>query len=222
MLYALAKNKSQGYFSPADFGIVINLAQKEYQAFLLGNLPQYTPGRPTANTELGQNLPVRQRLTPSIYQYHLGIDPTGFSPYPGDYIQADAMWSIYGLNSVSIYNYNRIRFVQQHNLISHLKSVINPVATNPIYLIEDRGFRFFPTTQGQATLSYVRHVPDIVWGYTLDSNGRPVYSQVNSVNPIWDDAAMAEIIARALLLAGVNLQASVVMQYANDIKKTGQ
>jgi hypothetical protein len=61
-----------------------------------------------------------------------------------------------------------------------------------------------------------------VWGFTLDANGREVYNQATSVDPIWYDADMMQVIARALKMIGVNLQASQVMQYADDILKNGQ
>lgn len=213
MQYIIAKNM-QGYLSPDEFNLTINQAQQSYQSYLLGNFQTYTPGRPVAKVELGQNSVVRQRLSPSIYNYNLAVDSTGFSPYPGDYLQADAMWSIYGNN--------RIRYVQQDSLYSFYNSVIDPVATNPIYLIEDVGFRFYPVTTATAKLSYVRNAPNMVWGYTLDGNGNPVYDVASSTQPIWDDASMLEIIARALRMVGVNLQSAVVSQYAEEIKNQGQ
>lgn len=213
MQYIIAKNQ-QGYLSPDEFILTINQAQRSYQSYLLGSLQTYIPGRPVAKVELGQNSVVRQRLSPSIYNYNLSVDGTGFSPYPGDYLQADAMWSIYGNN--------RIRYVQQDALYSFYNSVIDPVTTNPIYLIEDVGFRFYPVTTATAKLSYVRNAPDMVWGYTDDANGNPVYNPLSSTQPIWDDASMLEIIARALRMVGVNLQSAVVSQYAEEIKNQGQ
>ena len=213
MQYIIAKNQ-QGYLSPDEFNLTINQAQRSYQSYLLGSFQTYMPGRPVAKVELGQNSVVRQRLSPSIYNYNLSVDGTGFSPYPGDYLQADAMWSIYGNN--------RIRYVQQDALYSFYNSVIDPITTNPIYLIEDVGFRFYPVTTATAKLSYVRNAPDMVWGYTDDINGNPVYNPLSSTQPIWDDASMLEIIARALRMVGVNLQSAVVSQYAEEIKNQGQ
>jgi len=36
VLYAVAKNKQQGYVSPADFNLVMNTAQRSYLTYLLG------------------------------------------------------------------------------------------------------------------------------------------------------------------------------------------
>jgi hypothetical protein len=196
--YACGKNLQQGYISPADFNLTINQAQKSYASYLLGNFQQYQPGRPQARVEFGQNTVIRQRLTPIIYGYNLTVDNTGFSPYPGDFLQQDAMWSYYG--------YNRIREVQQQYFYSIYNSVIDRIPSWPVYMIEYDGFRFFPNNTGQAKLSYVRNPPDMIWGYTLNVNGIPVYNPASSTQPVWDDASILEIIVRALRIIGVNLQ----------------
>ena len=204
----------QGNITPANFNRIINVAQREYMSYLLGSFQQYTPGRPVARVELGQNSVVRQRLTPVIYGYTLTVDGTGGSPYPGDYLQTDAMWGIYG--------FSRIRFVQQDSLHSHYNSVIDRIEDNPIYLLQDTQFQFYPTTTGSAKLSYVRNPPNILWAYTLDGNNRPVYDSVNSVDPVFDDLSIMEIISRALLLIGINLQAQQVISLSQEIKNSGQ
>lgn len=214
ILYASAKNKSQGYVSPSDFNNVINIAQKSYSAYLLGSLQNYRPGRPLSAVQFGANSVVRQRLSPTIYGYNLSIDSTGFSPYPGDYLNIDALWSIYGIE--------RIRYAAQEKFWGIYGSVIDPYQTNPFYIIEDVGFRFYPQSLGSARLSYVRNPPDMIWGYVDDVNGLPVYSAAHSTQPVWDDASILEIIVRALSLIGVNLQLNIVMQYAQTIKQNGQ
>ena len=90
--YITNKNQ-QGYLAPAKFNLVINQGARSYQSYLLGSFQTYSSGRPVSKVELGQNSVVRQRLAPTIYGYNLAIDTTGFSPYPGDYLQTDAMWS---------------------------------------------------------------------------------------------------------------------------------
>lgn len=210
-----AANKAQsGYITPAQFNLIINQAQLGYASFLLGTLQKYSQGRSNAPVEFGQNQVVRQRLTPIIYGYILSIDADGFSPYPGDYTQTDAITTIYG--------YDRVRYVQQDYLYSVLNSTIDPVASNPIYLIEDEGFRFYPNNLLQSRLSYVRIPPNIYWAYTEDVNGIPAYNPALSVDPVWQDVSMLEIIVRALALVGVNLQLGVVSQYADMIKNGGQ
>jgi len=213
MKYIINKNE-QGYLSPSQFNTVINQGQRSYASYLLGSFQTYSAGRPVSKVELGDNTVVRQRLSPIIYGYNLSVDTNGYSPYPGDYAQADAMWSFYG--------FNRIRSVQQDSLWSYYNSVIDPIATNPIYLIEDTGFQFYPQSISAAKLSYVRNPPNMVWGYVDDNRGRPVYSEDHSTQPVWDDLSIFEIITRALAMVGVNLQSQAVVQYAEQIKREGQ
>ena len=212
--YACGKNLQQGYISPSDFNLVINQAQKSYVSYMLGSFQQYQPGRPEARVEFGQNAVIRQRLTPIIYGYNLTIDNTGFSPYPGDFLQQDAMWSFYG--------YDRVREVQQQYFYSIYNSVIDRIPSWPVYMLEWDGFRFFPNSLGKAKLSYVRNPPDMIWGYTLNGNGIPVYNPATSTQPVWGDATILDIIVRALRIVGVNLQYNDVSAYANEIKQIGQ
>lgn len=214
VLYAASKNLQQGYVSPADFNLCINQASKSYQQWLVGQYESYQPGRPVSRVSFGQNENVRQSLIPTIYGFILTLDTNGFVRYPGDFEKVDAMWTLYG--------YQRIRYVPQEDLWSVYNSRIDPYQTNPFYLIQDTGFLLYPRSLNQTKLSYVRDVPTIVWGYTLDANGIPVYNAATSVDPVWADLDMLEIIARALRLIGVNLNSSVISGYAEEIKNTGQ
>jgi hypothetical protein len=209
-----AINKDQGgYLPPSDFNLTINQAQDSYENYLLGEFQQYQIGRAQAMVNYSQNENIRQRLTPLIAQANLTIDSNGVAPYPTNFLQVDAMFKA---DEVS-----RIRFVQQERLYSNYSSQIDPIATNPIYLLESGQFQFYPKTLGAASVSYVKSAPDIVWAYTTVS-GRPVYNSATSVQPVWADVDLLEIIARALKIIGVNLQMGQVEQYANQVTNQGQ
>ena len=208
-----AVNKAQnGYLTPSEFNLTINQAQVSYQDYLLGEFQQYQYGRPQARINYSQNENIRQRLSPLITSATLTINGSGESAYPADYVQADTIITT---------AFNRVRFVQQDALYSYYNSQIDPIATNPIYLLEPTGFQFYPVTLGSAILTYVKDAPEIVWAYTT-VNGRPVYSSGTSVQPVWDNVDLLEIIARALKLIGLNLQDGQVQQYANQVTQTGQ
>jgi hypothetical protein len=164
--------------------------------------------------EFGQNSIIRTRLRQIIYNTDLSVNGAGFTPYPSDFLQVDAMWSYYG--------YNRIREIQQNQFYGVYNSTIDPIAAYPVYMIENDGFRFFPNNIGQAKMSYVINPPDMVWGYTLDGNGIPVYNPATSVQPVWNDASIMEIIVRALRIIGVNLDYNTVSAYAVQIENQGQ
>jgi hypothetical protein len=224
-----AINKAQnGYLTPSQFNLLANQAQTSYMDYLLGEFQQYQYGRPQARVNYSQNSDTRQRVAPFILLTTLNPDADGFVAYPADYIQTD---------SIRTSNNNRIRFVQQDSLYSYLTSEIDPIVTNPIYLISDAGYRFYPNTTdnnvslANLKLSYIKNPPTIIWGYNLDGNGRPVYNPnpynpstqpTGSVQPLWYDIDKLEIVARILKLVGVSLQDGQIQQYANMVTTQGQ
>lgn len=215
MKYAVAKNIQMGYLAPDDFNITINMAQDSYMDYLKGRYQNYQVRRPIAVVEIGENQMIQQSLSQLIYGTLLTVNPTtGIAPFPSDYEVNNAMWGQYG--------YYNIKFVQQDRLDSYIHSAIDPIATNPVYLIQHEGFHFFPETIGTTRLSYYRTPPPITWGYDLDGNGLPVYSPIKSQQPVWADLDILQIIVRALQIVGVNLQLGVVMQYSQEIKQGGQ
>jgi len=219
VLFTLNKNQGQGNLKPDDFNNSANLAQYDFLNYLLGIFQQYQGGRPVATVQFGMNESVRQRLTPFIKPVvPLTPDTTGFAAYPSDYQQGDAMYDS---------AMNRIRYVQQHKLYSYLYSTIDPINSNPIFLIESGGFRFYPnmtwnnTASPNAFLSYVSTPANITWGYILDPNGIPVYNPGTSSDPEWYDVDCEQIIDRILRRCGVNLNAGQVSQYAQELKLQG-
>ena len=209
-----AINKAQnGYLTPSEFNLTINQAQVSYQDYLLGEFQQYQPGRPQARINYSQNENIRQRITPLLATASLAVNAgTGAVVYPGDYLQADSL-----LTSTL----QRVRYTQQDSLYSYYNGTIDPVATNPIYMITSTGFQFYPITIGTVTLNYIKEAPSIVWAYTT-VNGRAVYNSASSVQPVWADVDLLEIIARALKIIGLNLQDGQLQQYANQVTQQGQ
>jgi hypothetical protein len=207
---ALAKNQQEGYGTRENFFLTINQGQRDYLDYLMGEYQKYQVRRPIAIVQFGQNERIRQSLAPLIYGALLNVNPsTGIAPFPSDYEYVDNMWGQYG--------YYNIKFIQQNRLDPIIHSVIDPIAQNPVFLIQHEGFHFFPQTIGLTTLSYIRTPPSIVWGFTLDSNGREVYDPSTSQDPIWADTDIITVIVRALKIMGISLQVGAVNQYANDV-----
>ena len=214
MQYCVAKNSAQGYLSPQDFNHCINVGQRSYIDYLLGQYQQYQAKRPIPIVAFGENERIRTSLAPLIYETIIPVNSTtGIGAFPYGFIQVDAMWGQYG--------YYNIRFTEQDRLMSNYRSVIDPIQTNPVYLIKHEGFQFFPETIGNVRCSHIQNPPSISWGYT-EVNGIPVWNPVTSSNPVWDDTDLLNIIVRALAIVGVNLQLNVVSQYSENIKRGGQ
>ena len=216
-----ASNKAQmGYLSPDNFNLIANQASTDFLDYLLGNFQSYQYGRPVPKVQFGMNEIVRQRVTPLIgAPVALTTDSTGLAPYPTGFQQADAMFMP---NMV-----DRVRYVPQHKLYSYLKSQIDPIATNPIFTIENGGFRFYPNTVNNgvsftgALLSFVSTPPTIIWNYTLDSNGRPVYNPTGSVDPVYYETDNSELLSRAMKILGINLSDAELTNIGNEMEKNG-
>ncbi len=209
----IIKKNMNGDITPSQFSLLINASQNEYLAFLLGEPEQYQPGRPIPRVGLGNNEVLMQKLSPLISSpTTLTVDGSGKAPYPTGYIMTNAMFDA---------NNKKIKWVQQNALPSYLESTIDPVATNPIFLLENGNFQFYPLSLGTAKISYVQKPTAAVWGYTTDVNGRPDYDAGTSTDLVWADVDQMEIIARMLRKIGVSLQENQVSQYANEIKTQG-
>lgn len=221
--YAINKNQS-GYVSPSDFNLIINQSQLLYLNFLIGPPEKYQPGRPTPAVSLSLTEEVREILTAFIAKFqNIAVDNTGLAAYPADFQRSDALLTT---------DKDRIRFVHQDFVWSNLKSKIDPpefngAVANPFYTIEDDGFRIYPNPVDNTVglnnilLSYVKTPPAILWAFNV-VGGLPVYNPGASVDPLWYDLDCFQVIVRALRLVGVNLQASVISQYAEEVKNTGQ
>lgn len=212
----IINNNQNGNLTPEKFNLINNQAQFDYMEFLLGDFRRYAMGRPIPPVAWGMTARIRQSLTPFIQPpTTLNVDPvTGLTPNPTDYEMWDAMyWGIYR---------KRVKFIQQERLDSHINSTISPVSRNPVFLSIYEGFQVYPVDIGSTYLSYIRTPRPIVWGYTLDGNGRPVYDPVTSSDPQWYRTDIIQIMVRALRMMGVNLQAAQVSQYADQIKNIGQ
>lgn len=216
--FCVAKNTAQGYLSPDDFNRTINVAQRSYIDYLLGQYQQYRAKRPIPIVALGETQRIRTSLAPLISEEFISVDiASGIGQFPYGFMQVDAMWGNYG--------YYNIRFTEQDRLSANVRSVIDTPTndTNAVYIIRHEGFQFFPHEIGSVTCSYVQDPPYITWGYTNDPvTGIPVYNPATSSQPVWDNTDILNIVVRALAIIGVNLQLGVVQQYSQEIKMQGQ
>jgi hypothetical protein len=208
-----------GNITGQEYMDMINQAQRDFLNFLLGQFVSYQYGKPLSRVQFGMNEIVRQRVTPFIAPPStLTIDVNGVAAYPNGLQQVDAMYTS---------AMQRIRYVPQHKLYSYLNSQIDPIATNPIFLIQSTGFQFYPNTTtngvalGTALISYVDTPPNVVWNSSPDPQGRPQYTPTGSQGPQFYDVDVMELISRSLAMVGINLQAAEVSGYAEKVKREG-
>lgn len=219
----VANQFQRGNISPQRLNLIVQQGQTSFLDYCLGQMQQYQYGSPNARVQYGVNETARQRLTPFINPVStLIIDATGLAPYPPSFEQVDAMY-------MNVPARTRIRFVPQHKAPNYISDPIDPIDTNPVYLLESGGFRFYPNTNfdgvalGTALLSFVQTPAAFNWvGTPFDANGRPQYNAGASAGLAWYDVDCLEIMSRALRMVGVNLGAGEVNQYAENIIKGGQ
>lgn len=219
-MYSIEKdilNKNQnGPFTPDRFNRLNNQAQFDYMNSLLGDIRKYSLGRPIPPAAWGMTARIRESLTPFILApTTLAVNgTTGVVTLPADY----EMWDATYWGSTM----KPVKFIQQGRLASHLNSTINPIDRNPVFLSIKDELTIYPNNIGSIKLSYIRTPAEIVWAYTSDSNGRPIYDSASSTDPEWQIFDIMQIMARALRMMGVNLSAAQVSQFAEGIKQAGQ
>lgn len=218
----IANQFQRGNISPQRVNLIVQQGQTSFLDYCLGAMQQYQYGAPESRVEYAVNETARLRLTPFIGPVvTLTIDNTGLAPYPASFEQVDAMY-------MNVPARTRIRFVPQHKAPNYLSDPIDPIDSNPVYLLESGGFRFYPNANfdglslGTALISYVETPPVFNWASTPDANSRPIYNAGGSQGLMFYDVDCMEIISRALKMVGVNLGAPEVSGYAQNIIDKGQ
>jgi len=213
MLFIHRKNQSKS-FAEEECNAYVNAASDSYLVYCLGEFEQYQYGKPAARVQLGNNAVIRDRISPFISPLTpiTASAATGIAELPTDYLAFDAMF--WGSSM------KKVRCVEPDRLDSHINSDIDPIESNPVFIFIKNNFQFFPKTITGVTLSYVQR--PIRFSYNFNTvDDRREYDAGNSKALPWRNTEMMEVIARALAMSGVSLQARDVQQYAQTIKTQG-
>lgn len=196
--YRATKSGYNGNLSPNDFNRIWNSAERRYFNILY---KQYG-----INQDNLDGL-VRFKSDPIT----IAIDNNGKYNKPNDLIHIDSIRRTVGSKEVEVDKVNDDR------LGSHLDSEYDaPTVNYPIYVEYKTYLQFYPKDLANSVLVYLKRPPLSKWAYTL-TNGRPVYDSTNSVQPIWNDNDLEEIIYQAGIDLGLNLRDQTVLQ-VNDVK----
>lgn len=217
LIYSIVKfisNKNQsGYISPTEFNNAFNLAQKQYFHQLVEDLQGWDANRKRIRLPMGNAQQAIQKVEPFIVSASYSVPSNGYFAYPTNLSNVLAI-RVSG-------NAERVWRVEHDRLASHISSVIDPPIQSPIYVQQAGAYQFYPSTISQVNIDYLRDPPDATWAFTLDSN-RPVYDQANSVQPLWRDSEITDIIIRVLFMFGISIQATQLVQYYGSVKSDGQ
>jgi hypothetical protein len=214
--FIIKKSNAGGYLSPEEFNLIINRAQIQYFNKLYGNQNDYRYDRPVPKIAYAITEKISNSLSPFLSDStSLTIDSAGKVDIPSDLFQTVSL-----THTIDGVEYEITR-VEQDRIANNLSSYYDaPTADYPIYAQLRTKFQFYPKNLGTANLFYLKKPTDMVWAYTTVA-GRPVYNSGSSVQPLWKDMDMNEIIYIALSYIGVNLKDGDVSQFAQLKTQTG-
>jgi len=214
--FIIKKSNSGGYLTPDEFNLIINRAQIQYFNKLYGNQNDYRYDRPVPKIAYAITEKISNSLSPFLSDSTaLEIDGNGQVNIPSDLFQTVSI-----THTIDNIEYEITR-VEQDRIANNLSSYYDaPTSDFPIYSQLRTKFQFYPKNLATASLFYLKKPTDMVWGYTTVS-GRPVYNSGTSVQPLWKDMDINEIIYIALSYIGVNLKDGDVSQFAQLKTQTG-
>jgi hypothetical protein len=214
--FTIKKSNAGGYLTPDEFNLIINRAQIQYFNKLYGNQNDYRYDRPVPKIAYA----ITEKISNSLSVFlsdstALSIDANGQVNIPNDLFQTVSI-----TKTISGIDYEITR-VEQDRVANNLTSAYDAPDTKfPIYTQLRTKFQFYPKNLGSANLYYLKQPTDMLWAYTVVSN-RPQYDAANSVQPLWKDMDMNEIIYIALSYVGINLKDGEVSQFAQLKTQTG-
>lgn len=208
----LTNKNLAGGISASDLFYAWNQEQKSYQEDLLGKWENRNNGKAGGNTGLILDETILQKLSPFTLTTSLTI-LSAKATKPDDFIYKLAL----RINAA------RVEMIAPSQIWAVTSSVIDPPSTddNKYYATEfDNYYSLLPTTLPTASittvdLDYIKICPDVRWGYDTLTNGKQVYNQGLSTQPLWDDNSIIVITKRTLKTLGVHFK-------DNDFEKFGQ
>lgn len=214
ILRFIVRKNQLGSLSPSDFQYAFNTAQRNYYDLLVGRIEQYRYDKPTPRIGLSMTDNVVSRLMPFQKSTSSSLISGGFNK-PSDFNKLLAMYTAG--------NY-RVYRVEENTFAERIQDSIDPInEANAFYVEESTSFRVYPSTYvGIITLKYLYSPIDVVWNYTTDGSGRPVYNSTGSVDPEWNNNDIDEILARAAKIVGVSLKEPALTQFGEQVIAKGE
>jgi hypothetical protein len=221
ILRFIVRKNQLGSLSPADFQYAFNTAQRNYYDFLVGRIEQYRYGSPVPRVAINMTDNVTSRLMPFESSAVLTIG-SGLTLASGLLVAAkpasfNKLLAMYTANSYRVYRIEENRFAER------IQDSIDPIdEANAFYVEQNTNWRIYPSTLTSLSLKYLTVPADIVWAYTTDGSGRPVYNPTGSVDPLWNNNDIDEIIGRSAKIIGVSFKEPTLSQFGQGVINTGE
>ena len=209
----IARKNQLASLSPQDFQDSFNSAQRNYYDFLVGRLEQYRydSAKPRVGIAMTDN--VVSRLTPFQQTDTISV-VAGDVTKPADFNK---------LLSMSTPNGSRVYRYEENRLAERLQDSIDPVDEDNAFFVEDNGkWVVYPDDLASVTVKYLSLPTDVIWDYTLDGQGRPVYDPTGSVDPLWMDNDIDELIGRACKILGISIKENALVSYGQGVLQNGE
>lgn len=210
----LIRKNQAGPFSSIDFQYQWNDAQATYQDDLLGRFQARNNGKTGINTGLIENETILTKLTPFTKPIIITV-AAGVATKPEDFVYTLSLRV--GNEDVYPINKNQIGWVS--------RSVIDPPSAvdGQYYYTEYQDYySILPNTVTSISLDYICVPENVVWGYTLDMQGRQVYNPGTSTQPLWDNNSCREITKRMLTNLGVSFKDNDFASFGQKVQLTGE
>lgn len=209
----IVRKNQLGSLSPLDFQYAFNTAQRNYYDFLVGRIEQYRYDSPKPRIGLSMTDNIVSRLMPFEQSGTLTVS-NGLANKPAGHNKTLA---IYTPNNYRVYRLEEDKFAER------IQDSIDPInEANAFYVEQNTNWRIYPTSLNNLTIKYLSVPTNVVWGYTTDGSGRPVYDPTQSTQPLWYDNDIDEILARAAKIVGVSLKEPVLTQFGEQVMAKGE
>jgi len=213
ILRFIVRKNQLGSLSPADFQYAFNTAQRNYYDFLIGRVEQYRYGSSVPRVGLSMTDNVVSRLMPFSSSSTITVT-SGLATKPAGFNKLLAM---YTSNSYRVYRIEEDMFAER------IQDSIDPVdEANAFFVEQNTNWRVYPTTLTSVLVKYLAVPTDVIWNYTLDGSGRPVYNSTGSVDPLWYNNDIDELVARAAKIIGVSFKEPTLSQFGQGVINTGE
>lgn len=232
LIRGILKKENKGFISHERIDEALDLGQMDQLVFLLGAPEGYRPGRPIPTVAYGMTQKIHNDLGPfkvdpiafnentynsNSNQY--GTGPDGILRLPTDYLHCRAIYGTEYNNQIQANKVRPIKILNEDQIAERLDShIIQPTEERPVALLGgvtngQYRIQFFPETGKTGQLYYLRRPVAPKYAYTL--NGRTeTFDAGNSIDLEWNDAAVNQVIYKALGILGVPIEDPMSIQFS--------
>ena len=213
ILRFIVRKNQLGSLSPVDFQFAFNTAQRNYYDFLVGRVEQYRYGSSVSRVGLSMTDNVVSRLMPFQLSATVTVS-SGLANKPTSFNKLLAMYTP---------SSNRVYRIEEDMFAERIQDSIDPVdEANAFFVEQNTNWRIYPITLTSLMVKYLTVPTDVIWNFTIDGSGRPVYNPTGSVDPLWYNNDIDEIVARAAKIIGVSFKEPTLSQFGQGVINTGE